>query len=51
LLTNENNPAGFLASLGVVFGGLLLVMGAQVTRATVDNADNTREILEIMKKK
>ena len=36
-----------LPGLGTAVTGLLLVMGAQVTRATVDTADHTREILQL----
>lgn len=45
--------ASFLAiipGLGLAIAGLFLVMGSQVTRATVDNADHTREILIILNK-
>jgi hypothetical protein len=34
-----------LTGVGTVFSGFMMIMGAQVTRATVDNADHTREIL------
>ena len=34
-----------------VFSGLILVMIGQMTRATVDTADNTGEMLDIMKNK
>jgi len=34
-----------LPSIGLVISGLFLVAAGQVTRATVDNADHTREIL------
>lgn len=35
--------------IGLVAGGLLLVMGAQVTKAVVDTADHSREMLTIMR--
>jgi len=34
-----------LPGLGTVVSGFIMIMGSQVTRATVDNADHTREIL------
>lgn len=37
--------AAILPGIGTIVSGFLTVMGAQVTRATVDNADHTREIL------
>jgi hypothetical protein len=37
--------------LGIAVSGLFLITAGQVTRATVDNADNTREILKIIKDK
>ncbi|WP_417315913.1 hypothetical protein [Cycloclasticus pugetii] len=36
-----------LPSLGTLVSGLFMIMGAQVTKATVDNADHTRELLNI----
>lgn len=39
-----------LPGLGTVVSGFLMIMGAQVTRATVDNADHTREILQAISK-
>lgn len=38
-----------LPGLGTTVSGFLLIMGAQVTKATVDNADHTREILKALK--
>ena len=40
-----------LPGLGVAISGLFLVTAGQVTRATVDNADHTREILKIVSEK
>lgn len=40
-----------LPGLGTAVAGLLLVMGGQVTRATVDSADHTREIMNILREK
>ena len=40
-----------LPALGVAITGLFLVVAGQVTRATVDSADHTREILSIIKEK
>jgi len=37
---------GMLPDLGTAVSGLFLVMGGQITKATVDNADHTREILQ-----
>lgn len=38
---------GILPGLGIAVAGLLLVAAGQVTRAMVDNADHTREILKL----
>jgi len=38
-----------MPGLGTVASGFLMIMGAQVTQATVDNADHTREILAEMR--
>ena len=38
-----------LPGLGTVVSGFLLIMGSQVTKATVDTADHTRAILQIAK--
>lgn len=40
-----------LARVGIAIAGLLLVSAGQVARATIDNADNTREMLNIIRKK
>ena len=40
-----------LPGLGLTVSGLFLVAAGQVTRATVDNADHTREILRVIRKK
>ncbi len=40
-----------LPGLGTIVSGLLLMLGAQITVATVDNADNTKEIVKILNKK
>lgn len=37
-----------LPGLGFAFSGLLMVASAQVVKATVENADNTREILVLL---
>lgn len=39
-----------LPALGLSISGLFLIAIAQVTRATVDNADHTREILRLLNK-
>lgn len=39
----------FFAVAGMVLVGLFVIMGAQIVRATVDNADHTGEMLTIMK--
>lgn len=36
--------------LGVFTGGLVLVVAGQATRALLDNANYTRQILELMSK-
>lgn len=41
---------GVLPGFGVAVSGLLLIVAAQVTLATVDSADHTREILKILNK-
>ncbi len=40
-----------LPGLGGAISGLFLVVAGQVSRATVDNADHTREILNILRNK
>jgi hypothetical protein len=40
-----------LPGIGITISGLFLVMGAQVTKATVDNANNTREIIKLLKRR
>jgi len=42
---------GLFPSLAGVISGLLLVMAGQMTRATVDTADNTGQMLAVMKKR
>ena len=42
------NLAGILPGVGTLISGLFMIMGAQVTKATVDNADNTRELVALM---
>ena len=42
---------GILPGLGIAISGLFLVVAGQITRATVDNADHTREILKLIKEK
>jgi hypothetical protein len=42
---------GLFPSFAGVISGLLLVMAGQMTRATVDTADNTGHMLAIMKKR
>ena len=41
----------FLPGLGIAVSGLFLVAAGQVTKATVDNADHTREILSLIREK
>ena len=41
---------GILPGVGTLISGLFMIMGAQVTKATVDNADNTRELVALMHK-
>lgn len=40
-----------IPGIGLSMGGLISVAAAQVTRATVDNADHTREILILLKER
>lgn len=42
---------GLLPSFSGLISGLLLVMFGQLTRATLDNADNTGQMLALMKKR
>ncbi len=42
---------GIALALGGFISGLLLVIAGQLTRATVDNADNTGQMLKLMKSK
>lgn len=42
---------GLLVSLVVAIMGILVVMSGQLTRAVVDTADNTGELLAVMKNK
>ena len=45
------NWLALLPALGGFISGLLLVISGQFTRATVDSADNTGQILELLKSK
>ena len=47
--TQNSGVMGVLIGIALTIGGLLQVMGAQIVRATVDNADHTGEMLAIMK--
>lgn len=38
-----------MPGIGMVVGGFALIMGAEVTKATVDSADHTREILRVLR--
>ena len=40
-----------LSGIGITVTGFLLIMGAQITLATIDNADHTREILKTINTK
>ena len=40
-----------LPGIGIAVSGLFLVVAGEITRATVDNADHTREILSVIRKK
>jgi hypothetical protein len=46
---NEMSLIAMFPGIGIAVSGLFLVAGGQVTRATVDNADHTREILNLLK--
>jgi hypothetical protein len=41
---------GSLAGIGAVFSGLIIIVFAQVLKATVDTADNTRAMLAEMRR-
>jgi len=43
--SKQQGVVGVLIGIGVIVGGLLQIMGAQIVRATVDTADNTNAIL------
>ncbi len=47
----EMGLVGFIVALGVGTSGLFLVMTAQFVRATVNNADTTRDILRFLQTK
>ena len=51
LIAASDGDARFWAMVGVAISGLFLVAAGQVTRATVDNADHTREILNLLRDK
>lgn len=36
--------------IGTIFGGLVMVMSGQITKATLDSADNTGRILHVFRK-
>ena len=44
-----NVYSGIISGVGMAVTGFFMIMGAQVTRANVDNADYTREIMEVIK--
>ena len=48
----KGGAIGYFGAFGVSLSGFLLIMGAQVVKATVDNADQIRKILtEIQRRK
>lgn len=47
---DEGSVLAILPGLGLAVSGIIVVAAGQVTRATVDNADHTREILTLLKK-
>lgn len=47
--SGEVSTVALLPGIGMAVAGLFLVAAGQVTRATVDNADHTREILNFIK--
>ena len=56
LFTISSKYGGFsmmtlIPALSTVFGGLLLVSFSQLFRSIMENTNNTREILVIMRKK
>lgn len=48
--TGQGSALAILPGVGLAVSGILLVASGQVTRAAVDNADHTREILTLLKK-
>ena len=50
-LANDMGAMGIFGGVTISVSGLYLVMAAQFVRATVDNVDTTREILELLQKK
>lgn len=51
MLRGDASILAILPGIGVILSGLFLVIAGQITRATVDNADHTGEMLQIMKNK
>lgn len=49
--SQDMGAVGYVVALGVGISGLFLVMMAQFVRATVSNADTTREILRLLQTK
>jgi len=45
----ESKKEAIAPAFGGVISGLFLVISGQITRATVNNTDNTGEMLTIMK--
>ena len=40
--------SSLLPAIGATISGLVFIMGAQITRATIDTANNTKEILKVL---
>lgn len=47
--TGQGSALAILPGIGLAVAGIIVVASGQVTRAAVDNADHTREILTILK--
>jgi len=50
-VANEMGVLGLTVAASTSIAGLFLVMAAQFVRATVDNADTTREILRLLQRR
>ena len=49
-LSQSLGTDGVLIGIALIIGGLFQIMGAQIVKATIDNAVNTRSILNLLQK-